>query len=80
MMEEAYAAVGQAIARLLSGTGEDIDHAKIQAILRLTLQQRPVALGYALTTFARRLREGEGAPQQRQQQACSGEPEPGLLV
>eukprot|EP00752_Nemacystus_decipiens_P015153 g13499.t1 len=62
-MEQAYGAVSQTIVRLASGTGEDIDHATNQAILRSTLHQRPVALGYALTTFAKRLRE-DGQPSQ----------------
>eukprot|EP00903_Cladosiphon_okamuranus_P018376 g16903.t2 len=63
MMEHAYAAVGQALVHLVSGTGGYIDHATNQDILRSTLQQRPVALGYALSTFARRLQD-DGQPSQ----------------
>lgn len=59
MMEQAYATVGQAIARLVSATEEDVDQATNQAVLQSVLQQRPVILGFALATFARRLREGE---------------------
>ena len=65
MMEQSYAAIGQAIEQLTSGT-EGVDHATNQAILRSTLQQRPVALGYALSTFAGRLRDGERETEQQQ--------------
>lgn len=58
-MEEAYRTVGLAILRLVSGVGEEIEHVKNQAILRSVLQHRPVILGYALSTLARRLNEGE---------------------
>lgn len=58
-MEEAYRTVGLAISRLVSETGEEIEHVKSQAVLRSVLQLRPVTLGYALSALARRLRESE---------------------
>lgn len=58
-MEEAYRTVGLAISRLVSETGEEIEHLKNQTVLRSVLQLRPVILGYALSTLARRLKDSE---------------------
>lgn len=58
-MEESYGAVGLAIFRLAADSGEEAEYLKSQAILRSVLQRHPVIRGFALSTLARRLREGE---------------------
>lgn len=60
-MEEAYATASLAISRLASGAEEDVRHLESEATLRSVLHRRPVVLGFVVSTFAKRLQEGERA-------------------
>ncbi|CBN78757.1 expressed unknown protein [Ectocarpus siliculosus] len=73
-MEESYGAVGLAIFRLVADSGEEAECLKSQAILRCVLQRHPVVRGFALSTLARRLREGATAGNQpsRRHRASAG--------
>ncbi|CAB1117932.1 unnamed protein product [Ectocarpus sp. CCAP 1310/34] len=66
-MEESYRAVGLAIFRLAANSGEEAECLKSQAVLRSVLQRHPVIRGFALSTLARRLREGAAAGNQPSQ-------------
>lgn len=58
-MEEAYVIANLAIARLSSDAEEEARYLESETILRSVLHRRPVVLGFVVSTFAKRLQEGE---------------------
>lgn len=58
-MEEAYATANLAIARLASDAGEEARYLESESVLRSVLHRRPVVLGFVVSTFAKRLQDGE---------------------
>lgn len=58
-MEEAYATANLAITRLASDAEEEAGYLESEIILRSVLHRRPVVLGFVMSTFAKRLQDGE---------------------